>query len=215
MKTKCVIFDLDGVLVDTVEAWMKIHREAAKKFVPNPPADEEIDKLVYTPTSEFVDRLLPENIEMRDKIARKMHDYIQNHMEDMITSSCVKEKEGARDLLRKLKQEKIKIGLVTNNEKKFTKQVISHFALQKFFDAVITKDDVKNTKPHPEPLLKAIEQLGCPLENCIYIGDTEADVIAGKLAGIITVLFYGTQKKVMTAPDFTIKKLNEILALIK
>lgn len=162
-----------------------------------------------------MDRLLPENIEMHDKIANKMHDYIQNHMEDMITSLCIKEKEGARDLLRKLNQEKIKIGLVTNNEKKFATQVISHFALRKFFDAIITKDDVKNTKPHPEPLLKAIEQLGCTLENCIYIGDTKADMIAGKLAGVITVLFYGTQKKVMTTPDFTIRKLNEILALIK
>ena len=55
MKTECVIFDLDGVLVDTVEAWMKIHREAAKKFVSNPPADEEIDKLIHQELINLLD----------------------------------------------------------------------------------------------------------------------------------------------------------------
>ena len=218
MTTTCVIFDLDGVLVDSVDAWIKIHRNAAKKFIQNPPPDEELDKLVWAPTSLFIDRLLPKDAEKRGETAKRMHSYIHKSMENLISSSYVKEQEGSKELLKRLKQENKKIGLVTNNERRIAEKMINRFKLQGFFDTTVTKDDVENTKPHPEPILKALKRLRCKPENCLYIGDNEEDVNAGKAAGVTTILLNTTrnreQVKTKTRPDHTINKLDEIPTLI-
>jgi HAD superfamily hydrolase (TIGR01549 family) len=215
MKKKCVIFDLDGVLVDTVNAWLRIHREAVKKFVKNPPSEKEIDRLVYTPTSEFVDRMLPEGSEDREKISSKMHDYIQDRMENTVMLKSIKEKEGAKHLLLSLKQEKIKIGIVTNNERRLAEKMLESSTLIDFLDVIVTKDDVLNTKPHPEPLLKALMQLNCKSEDCLFLGDTEADVIAGKAAGVVTALIDSkVSKDLSVEPDYKINKLMKVLTLV-
>jgi pyrophosphatase PpaX len=215
MKKKCVIFDLDGVLVDTINVWLRIHREAVKKYVKNPPSEKEVDRLVYTPTSEFVDRMLPKGNKNREKTATEMHNFIQDSMENTGILKRIKEKEGATRLLLSLKQEKIRIGVVTNNEKGLAEKMLTHCTLIDFFDVIVTKDDVENTKPHPEPLLKALTQLGCMPEDCLYVGDTEADAIAGKAAGIETALI---DSKVSTdlsvKPDYKINKLKKVLTLL-
>ena len=218
MTTSCVIFDLDGVLVDSVSAWIEIHRAVAKEFVPNPPPNEELDQLVWASTSEFIDRVLPEDAERREETAKRMHDYINKKMGGLISSSYVKEKEGSRELLRKLKQENKKIGLVTNNERWVAQKMVKRFNFLGFLDTTVTKDDVKNTKPHPEPILKALQRLKCSPESCLYIGDNEEDIIAGKAAGVRTVLIDSSRNKkqvrTRNRPDYMINRLDEILALI-
>ena len=217
MTTSCVIFDLDGVLVDSVSAWIEIHRAAAKEFVPNPPPDEELDQLVWASTSEFIDRLLPEDDEKREETAMRIHDYINRKMSGLISSSCVKEKEGSRELLRKLKRENKKIGLVTNNERWVAQKMVKRFNLRGLLDTTVTKDDVENTKPHPEPILKALQRLKCSPESCLYIGDNEEDIIAGKAAGVTTVLINSSRNKKQVwknRPDYIINRLDEILDLI-
>jgi len=218
MTLTCVIFDLDGVLVDSVDAWIEVDRSAAKKFVPDPPSDDVLAELVWISVSEFIDMLLPKDIEKREETAKRMYDYISKLMEAAIDRSIVKEREGSKELLKKLKQEKKKIGLVTNNERWITEKMLDHFTLQGFFDTIVTKDDVKNTKPHPEPIHKALKRLQCKPENCLYIGDSEGDVIAGNAAGVMTVFLKTSenreQVKMKTKPDHIIKKLDEISSLI-
>ena len=215
MKTKCVIFDLDGVLVDTVNSWLRIHQEAVEKFVKNPPSEKEVDRLVYTPTSEFVDRMLPRGSENREKIATEMHNFIQNSMEKTSILKSIKAKEGAEHLLLSLKKKRIKIGVVTSNERRLAEKMLRHFTSIDIFDVIITKDDVENTKPHPEPLLKALKQLGCMPEDCLYVGDTEADIIAGKAASIKTVLIDSKfSRNLNVKSDFKINKLMNILTLV-
>jgi len=218
MTTSCVIFDLDGVLVDSVSAWIEIHRAAAKEFVPNPPPNKELDQLVWASTSEFIDRLLPKDAERREETAKRMHDYINEKMGGLISSSYVKEKEGSRELLSKLKRENKKLGLVTNNERWVAEKMVKHFNLQGLLDTTVTKDDVNNTKPHPEPILKALQRLKCSPETCLYVGDNEEDVIAGRAAGVRTVLINSSRDKkqvrAKNRPDYVINRLDEILDLI-
>jgi len=218
MTASCVIFDLDGVLVDSVSAWIEIHRAVAKEFVPNPPPNEELDQLVWASTSEFIDRLLPEDVERREETAKRMHDYINKKMGGLISSSYVKEREGSRELLRKLKRENKKIGLVTNNERGVAQKMLKRFNFLGFLDTTVTKDDVENTKPHPEPILKALHKLQCKPEFCLYVGDNEEDIIAGKAAGVTTVLLTANRNKekvkTKNRPDHVINKLDEILTLI-
>ncbi len=218
MTVDCVIFDLDGVLVDSDEAWMRVHRDAARKFMSDPPPDEELRELLWATTPEFVDRILPRDVKNREEILEGMCNDIHEHMKALISSSCIKEREGMRDLLRRLRREGKKIGLVTNNDREITEGMLKHFDIQEFFDVIITKDDVGKPKPSPEPIFRALNDLRCAPKDCIYIGDNEEDVIAGKAAGVTTVLLNTSddkgQAKEKTSPDHTINKLDEVLTLI-
>lgn len=82
------------------------------------------------------------------------------------------------------------MGIITGKSKEAF--IISTEALQlsKFFDLAITGDDVENPKPHPEGILKALGTLGVKKDEAVFLGDSNADIKAGKAAGIRT---YGVQ----------------------
>ena len=92
------------------------------------------------------------------------------------------------------------------------------FILHKFFDVIVTKDDVRMTKPHPEPILQAAKKLGCKPNEILYIGDSEVDIVAGKAAGVMTAMFKPLTKESFepqTTPDYVLNKLEEILPLLE
>ena len=73
-------------------------------------------------------------------------------------------------------------GIVTNKIEKFAKPIIKHFGWNMHAATVIYGDTLAVSKPNPEPLLMAAEQLKIQPENCVYIGDTSTDVVAAKAA---------------------------------
>lgn len=83
------------------------------------------------------------------------------------------------------------------------------------FDVIITKDDVMAAKPNPEPILEATKNLGWKPDSVLYVGDTEADIVAGNAAGTITVLFRSKEEssKMRARPDYVITSLEEVLLL--
>ncbi|MBC7110413.1 MAG: HAD-IA family hydrolase, partial [Archaeoglobi archaeon] len=80
---------------------------------------------------------------------------------------------------------------------------------EKFFDVIVTGDEVKAGKPHPEIILRACELLGVSPKEVVLVGDTQSDVIAGKSAGCRAVIGVGTEA------DFKISSLKELLEILK
>ncbi len=217
MTVSCIMFDLDGVLINSVDAWFKSIRDVLKSFMFKPPSDKELHSLLGMEISDIIDRFVPNKIEKREEKVRTIFLSVQKRMETLVSSHYIKEHEGVKELLWNLKQDEKKIGLVTSANRIFAEKALKHFNIERFFDAIVTKDDVKNKKPHPEPVLKAVELLGCKPENCFFVGDAETDIIAGKTASVTTVLYNSSGKnvaKMKTQPDNVITKLNEILTLI-
>jgi N-acetyl-D-muramate 6-phosphate phosphatase len=64
---------------------------------------------------------------------------------------------------------------------------LEHFDLMQYFKVVVTAHTCKLTKPNPDPVIFAAEQLGLKPENCVMIGDTIVDIYAGKSAGTQTI----------------------------
>jgi HAD superfamily hydrolase (TIGR01549 family) len=79
------------------------------------------------------------------------------------------------------------LAIATTRTRKDTTAFVERFGLDGCFKAVITREDVRRLKPHPEPILRAAEVLGHAPEQCIVVGDTTVDVRAGKGAGALTV----------------------------
>jgi len=79
------------------------------------------------------------------------------------------------------------LAIITTRNRRDTIRFVEEFGLQDCFKALVTRQDVKRLKPHPEPIVRAARQLGYSPEQCIVVGDTTVDIRAGKRARALTV----------------------------
>ncbi len=91
------------------------------------------------------------------------------------------------ELLEQLRLAGIPWGIVTNKAERFALPLTQHLGLDLAAFAVIGGDTTPHSKPHPAPLLEAAKRGGIDPQRCIYVGDDERDIIAGRAAGMGTV----------------------------
>jgi len=219
MVINCVIFDLDGVLVDSIMAWIEAYKKTFKKFGLDFPGLEKLKITTWATDREIIDRFLLRDFENREEKIQQIERYLFTTMERFILTAWIKQQEGSKELLGALRQRNKKLAIVTNSDRRLVDRIVHRFELHKFFDVIVTKDDVRMAKPHPEPILEAAKKLGCKPNAILYIGDSEVDMIAGKAAGVMTAMFKPLTRKEssepQTTPDYILNKLEEILPLLE
>ena len=94
---------------------------------------------------------------------------------------------GVVDLIKQLDKDGFKWGVVTNKSERFALPLTRAMPLFKTAQTIVGGDTTPHAKPHPAPLLEAARQIGVAPERCIYVGDDERDMIAGRAAGMPTV----------------------------
>jgi len=92
--------------------------------------------------------------------------------------------QGAAEMLKKLKKDGKKVGIVTMKLAEFAQSLCEDLKIAKYIDVIIGGEDVEHGKPHPEGLLKAMKQLGVKKEETVFVGDSLYDAEAAKEAGI-------------------------------
>ena len=128
--------------------------------------------------------------------------------------------DGVAELIEKIGQGGLKWGVVTNKASRFTLPLTRAMPLFKTALTIVSGDTTPHSKPHPAPLLEAAMQMGVSAEKCIYVGDDQRDIVAGRAAGMATVAaVYGylgstTDIKSWNA-DFTISSPSALLKLLK
>lgn len=95
--------------------------------------------------------------------------------------------EGVVELIEKISQAGLKWGVVTNKAERFTLPLTKAMPLFDTAQAIIGGDTTPHSKPHPAPLLEAARRLGVAAGRCLYVGDDERDIVAGRAAGMSTV----------------------------
>lgn len=128
--------------------------------------------------------------------------------------------EGVAQLISRICQGGLKWGIVTNKSARFTIPLTQAIPLFNTAQTIISGDTMPHAKPHPAPLLEAARQLQVPAGRCIYVGDDERDIVAGRAAGMSTVAAaYGYLGQVANTAawnaDFTISQPAELLKLLK
>jgi len=105
--------------------------------------------------------------------------------------SCLTERtvvfEGVAELIARIHQAGLKWGVVTNKSARFTVPLTHAMPLFSTARAIVSGDTTPHAKPHPAPLLEAARQLDVAPGRCVYVGDDERDIIAGRAAGMPTV----------------------------
>ena len=95
--------------------------------------------------------------------------------------------DGVADLIAQLDRAGLKWGVVTNKSERFALPLTRAMPLFQSAQTIVGGDTTPHAKPHPAPLLEAARQIGIAPERCLYVGDDERDIIAGRAAAMPTV----------------------------
>ncbi len=121
---------------------------------------------------------------------------------------------GIADLLRKLDKTGRKLAVVTGVERVLMRSSLDAFGLREHFEVLIAGDDVHLSKPDPEGILSALGKMGLDPGSCMMIGDSPADIIAGKKAGVLTGAALwspeGQGDPTKEGPDYSFRSVPEL-----
>ncbi len=162
-----VIFDLDGTLIDSIGAYVKIMAEIFSRLdLPLPP-DEVVFASIRASRFNW-DDVLPDNLKNRkDEIIAKAYEII-DEIYPHVFRQQVRMIPGVDDILKKISLNGMKIGLVTSTHRKYLTaklKPLADFGIDKLFDSVITVEDSEKVKPAPDPLLECSRRLEIPAER--------------------------------------------------
>jgi HAD superfamily hydrolase (TIGR01509 family) len=195
IKPEAILFDMDGVLVDSMESWFTSLNSALKIFNLNEISkDEFLEKYWGHDLYDNLDRM-----DLDHDIGRVCNDIYTEKI------GFIKFDTNIRYILQDLHS--YKKGVITNTPKESAFQILEKFNIKHFFDVVITSDDVNKAKPDPEIILKACEFLDVPPEKVALVGDTNSDIQAGKAVNCTVI-------GLRINADYTINKISELTSVI-
>lgn len=177
-----MIFDVDGTLTDSIEAYYEVFHEVTARF--GIPIRKE-DVLEPMATGSLIwDRIIPENVPGRDEKIRKLMEVIPQAYQEVFQH--VKPFIGLASLLKRLREEGIKLGVLTSSRAVAVRPLDNH-ALSQYFMVIMTREDGFAPKPAPDGILECLRRLNVLPRRAIVIGDSPLDIRAGKAAGTWTI----------------------------
>lgn len=201
---KAIIFDFDGTLANTLPICYYSFQSVFKEFDNKELSSEEI-KAMFGPSETGIIRENLINNNKEKAIEKYYESYLEKH------HHFVESNIEIVDLLTYIKGLGIKLGIVTGKAKRSLDISLKALQMEELFDVIITGDDVQFPKPHPEGVNKALSILNVQKEEAVFIGDSEADILAGVQAGIVTI---GVQWLDNYQADDFITKPNHIFTKI-
>lgn len=212
---KAVIFDLDGVIVDTAHyhfiAWQRLANELGITFT-----EKENERLKGVSRMHSLEIILEIggvtlSEEKKEELATKKNSWFVEYIEAIRPEEIFK---GVKEMLQDLRSQGFKVALASSSKNAET--VLRLLQVKNLFDAVVDGTMVKNSKPDPEIFLLAASKLGVSPDVCVVFEDAEAGVEAALAAGMKCVGVGSVDQLgkahaiVKSTADFPISKLNSL-----
>lgn len=185
---KGVIFDMDGTLIVSTEAdylaWEKVFNDYGKKL-----SFQEYQPLLGIRSANVIkEHLGVTGEEDVKRILKEKFDYFV----DIITANPIKPVLAAEAFLISMANYPVKVALATSSRKEKMELVLKQLNFLQYFHAIVTGDEVENSKPAPDIFLKAAERLGLPARECMVVEDGPIGVAAAKNAKMKCVAITAT-----------------------
>lgn len=207
LKKGAIIFDMDGVIIDSERLWQEAEREVFTSL--GVQMDKESCKQTQSMTTNEVTDFWYSKYPWTDQPLHEVEQKVINCVIDLIEAEHC-EIPGAKGFLKKLKSHDFKIGLATNSPYKIVPRVLSKLELTHYFDVIVSAEFVKQGKPAPDVYLTACERLEEKAANCFVIEDSNSGIIAGKKAGMNVIAFTNNGKNNLTGFDHIIHTYDDI-----
>ncbi|MBP3949989.1 pyrophosphatase PpaX [Bacillus suaedae] len=210
MNIDTLLFDLDGTLINTNELIIASFLQTLEHYRPGEYTREKVIEFIGPP---LVDSFKTVDPELVDEMI--VHYRTFNHAKH---DELVTEYEGVFETIEQLHKSGYKLAIVTTKIRKTALMGLALTGLDQFFDVVIGLDDVEKAKPDPEPLEKALKQLGSQKESAMMIGDSHFDILAGKNLGIPTAVvgwsIKGPEKVLTFEADYILENMRDLLTIV-
>lgn len=212
---KGVLFDMDGVILDTEKLYIRFWKEAAQSL--GFPMTHEMALGMRSLSRELGERQLKEYLG-EEVDYQKVRDTRIKMMTAFIQENGVELKPGIQELLDFLKEKGIKTSIATSSPLDRTKEYLSKVGLVDAFDELVSGHMVPHGKPAPDIYLYAAEKLGLKPEECLVIEDSPTGLLAGMRAGAVPIMIPDqdqptdeTKARIYAVAD----SLKEIISLIQ
>ncbi len=201
-KIKAVIFDCDGVLFDSKDANTRFYNSILAHFGKPPLKDNQVEYVHMHSLADSIRFLFQgENLEEVLDYCRKLD------FKDF--NKYLKVQEGLVEFLKYLKPT-YRTAIATNRTVSMA-LVLKEFALEAYFDLVVTAADVKKPKPHPETIEKILDHFAIKPEEAIFIGDSEVDRELAENTGVVFISY----KNPLLEGDYRVESFEEVKKLLE
>ena len=208
-RYRAVIFDMDGLLLDTETLW---HRAETELFRRHGAEFTWDDKMAVIGTSYdftanyFADRLgrpRDEGPRLVDEMVALMHDELRRQVDS---------RPGALELVEGLRElPDVRLGLASNSPRNLVDTALATAGVSDVFEVIVTSDDVAHAKPAPDIYLEACRRLGVAPEQAVALEDSASGVTAAKAAGLTCIAVPQFAETDVSAADRVIDSLEDLL----
>ena len=207
---EAVIFDMDGVLIDSEPIHIEIEKQLFDKLGIDVP--EAVHRSYMGASNEF----MYSDLRSRFKLSESVTELIESdelfrsdyfHRLDTIPAN-----EGLISLLGQIKAAGLKLAVATSSSPEIANILLSKSELASFFDAIVTTTEAGKSKPSPDVYLLAAKKIGVVPENCIVFEDSPNGLSAAKSAGMFCVVIQSDSDiiKELSGADYLIQSFTEI-----
>jgi pyrophosphatase PpaX len=210
MGIRTVLFDLDGTIIDTNELIIESFKYTIQKHLGYIIQPEEVTPYFGEPLQITLKRFSQDKWELMVDTYRRYNEF--NH------DKYTKIRQDVKAALELMYKNGIKMGIVTSKRRELAVRGLKLFDLEKYFKVIVALEDTERHKPHPDPIVKALEVLNANKEETLMVGDSPYDILCASNAGVKsvavkwTILPFNLLEE--AKPDYVINDMWEILKII-
>jgi pyrophosphatase PpaX len=206
-----LLFDLDGTVLDTVELLLRSMRHAFAGRARSPSDADWIAGLGTPLHGQFME--FAESPADLDTLVASYRAYQMAH-HDALTRAF----PGTREALVALRDRGHRLGVVTSKLDEFAHRGLAHVGLDDLFETVIGVGATTRHKPHPEPVLAALDRMHIAPDDAAFVGDSPHDIAAGNAAGVLTIAAlwgpFSREALDAAAPTCLLDRIQDLPALV-
>ena len=216
MEIKAVLFDMDGLMIDTESLSTEAFINSAKAQGYNMTKEETLKVLGFTKASIYqfwIDYFQGTNVDGK-KLVDDHYEYIEN----VLYTVGPEKMPYVEELLKYLRENNYKIAVASSSDTADIKNNLEKTKLEKYIDEIASGAEVENGKPAPDVFLLAAERLDVDPKDCLILEDSKAGVKAGKASGAMVFMvpdMFTVDKECEDTADRILTNLGEVIGILE
>ncbi|WP_150272277.1 pyrophosphatase PpaX [Paenibacillus tepidiphilus] len=208
---ECVLFDLDGTIVNTNELIISSFAHALKEN--NLPVMTREEMIPHMGTTLHQQLRAFSSLADTAVLEKSYRSYNNAHHDELVASF-----PNVNETMQELKKRGIRMGVVTTKIRPSTMRTLEMFDMLQYMETIVTVNDVVHPKPHPEPVLTAVQALGVQPERTLMVGDSPVDIQSAKAAGVLAAgvswSLKGEETLRQYGPDYIIHDMMDLYKIV-
>ena len=180
MACKAVLYDMDGTVLNTLADLADAVNESLRRFSMPEVTEDKVRRSIGNGAKKLIDRVVPEGTEpeLTERVLAFYKPWYDTHCR-------VKTRPypGIPELMGRLRRRGVKQAIISNKPDPAVKELASFF-FPGLLETAVGESERVRVKPNPDAILAAAAEMGVALADCVYVGDSEVDVLAAKNAGL-------------------------------